>query len=366
MFLGSFLIWKASYFPLKSKAMREKVRLEPERILIIQPRQLGDVLLTTPSVRALRKRFPRSKIAFLVDEPFEPLLRYNQDLDLILVRKKKELAEPIKTIKKIRHFSPQLVIDYFANPRTTIISILSGALITLSYANKRRSRFYKLRVAPEGNYVAQEKVSLLKPLGIDYKKEDFHLIFNLPQYAQKRADEILTERGITPQDFLVVLDLFHKRPARQWREEYFMEIADRLAESFKAKVLITCLDINRKRAEDVLSQARKKHLLAPSVNLFELGALISRANLFLGADAGPKHIAVSQGTPSFTILGPSGEQWTPPSPIHKFIALDVDCRPCSYHQCPKPDHPCLENLTPDMVWQELEKFIKEILSRKVS
>ncbi len=340
--------------------MKQLEREFPKRILVIQLRQLGDVLLTTPSLRALRSRFPSSIIAFLVDSAFEPLLRFNPDLDLILAREPGEKFESIKTLRRIRSFAPDLVIDYLANPRTTLLSVCSGANLTISYANKRRAGFYKLAVMPEGSYVAQEKLSLLAPLGIDWKKQSLDLVFNFPVQARARIEKILEQLGIKPEDFVVVLDLFHKRPARQWAPENFLEIADRLADEFQAKVIITCLEENRFRAEELLQKRKIPHYLAPSLSLFELGALISRADLFLGGDAGAKHIAVSQNTPSFTILGPSGEQWTPPSPLHQTIFLNLDCRPCSYHICPKPGHPCMSQISPEMVWERLKQFLSRI------
>jgi len=331
--------------------MNEVIAQNFKKILLIQLRQMGDILLTTPALRALRQKFPTAQIAFLLDKPFEPLLRHNPDLDLLLVRDPKKSFESIQTILKVRKFGPDLVIDYLANPRTALITILSGAKFSLSYANKRRSFLYKIRAHPKGEYVAEEKLSLLEPLGIKGGEPD--LVLNYPKSTEEKIDRQLKEMGIS-EGFLVVLDLFHKRPARQWPINYFMEIADRLSENYQAKIIITCLPQNRARAEQAISLARQKHFIAANLDLLELAALIRRSKLFLGGDAGPKHIAVSQKTPTFTILGPSGLQWTPPSPIHQTAFLDLDCRPCSERDCPKPDLPCQTRLTPDLAWQKLK------------
>ncbi len=338
--------------------MNQLIAQDLKKILVIQLRQIGDVLLTTPALAAFRKKFAQAKIAFLVDKPFEPLLRHNPDLDLILTRDPAESLEAIKTIRQVRQFAPDLVIDYLANPRTAIITLLSGAKVRLSYANKRRSFLYSLRVQPQGQYVAEEKISLLGPLGI--KNAGLDLVLKYPKEADEKIDSLLEEMGIAKQS-LVVLDLFHKRPARQWPLNYFMELADRLAKQHQAKVIITCLPGNRVRAEQAISQARQKHFIASSLDLLELAALIHRAKLFLGGDAGSKHLAVSQKIPTFTILGPSGLQWTPPSPLHQSAFLDLDCRPCGEHECPKPEIICQTRLTPDMVWAKLDPFIKKII-----
>ncbi len=339
--------------------MSEKTPGNYERILVIQLRQMGDVLLTTPALHALRRKFPSAKIAFLVDQPFEPLLRLNPDLDQIIVRDPNKSIEGVTTLRRVRQFKPDLVVDYLQNPRTAIISLLSGAKATLSYANKRRSFFYTVKAEPSGQYVAEEKLSLLKPLGIE--SGELNLVLNFPKAADEKMDRLLKELGISNQN-LVVLDLFHKRPSRQWPIENYIEIADRLVENFQVKVIISCLPENRVRAEQAISQARQKHFIASNLDLLELAALIHRAKLFLGGDAGPKHIAVSQKVPSFTILGPSGEQWTPPSPIHQTASLDLDCRPCSEHDCPKPEIICQTRLTPDRVWPKLSRFIQQIIS----
>ena len=329
--------------------------MEYAKILVIQLRQMGDVLLCTPALRALRKKFAGAKIAFLVDKNFEPLLRLNPDLNEIIVRDPGQTLESISTISRVRKFKPDLVIDYFANPRSTLITILSGAKTTLSYANKRRSFFYTTKAEPSGAYVGEEKLSLLKPLGIE--SNDLELTFNFPEEAAACAEKLLSGMGINEKDFLVSLDLFHKRPARQWPIENFVEIADRLAENFSAKVVITCLPENRARAESAIAKARQKHAIASELDLFALAALIKRAKLFLGGDAGTKHIAISQKTPSFTILGPSGLQWTPNSLLHSTASIELDCRPCEEHVCPKPEHPCQTGLTTDVVWEQLKEFI---------
>jgi len=331
--------------------MIEKV----ERILVIQLRQLGDVLLTTPALRTIRKKFPSSKIAFLVDKKFEPLLRYNPHLDLIITRDPEEKFEPVKTILRVRKFAPDLLIDYLANPRTTVISLFSGAKISLTSADNRRAIFYKLKVRPKGRYVPELKISLLEPFGIS--ESDLSLVFNYPESAKAKITQMLKKMGISGK-FMVALDLFHKRPARQWPVEFFIEIADRLVEHYQAEVVITCLPENRSRAEQALKLARNPHHLVSNLDLFEFSALISKVKFFLGGDGGGKHIAVSQNTPSFTILGPSGTGWTPLSGHHQTASLDLDCRPCSYQQCPKPDHPCERGLSPEVVWEKLKFFIE--------
>jgi len=332
--------------------------MEYGKILVIQLRQMGDVLLCTPALRALRKKFAGARIAFLVDKNFEPLLRLNPDLNEVIARDPGQPFESISTVSKVRKFKPDLVIDYLANPRSTLITILSGAKTTLSYANKRRSFFYTIKAEPSGAYVGEEKLSLLKPLGIE--SADLELTFIFPEESSERVRNLLAKSGISEKDFLVSLDLFHKRPARQWPVENFLEIADRLAENFSAKVVITCLPENRARAEQAISKARQKHAIASELDLFALAALIKRAKLFLGGDAGTKHIAVSQKTPSFTILGPSGLQWTPDSLLHRTASIDLDCRPCEEHVCPQPEHLCQTRLTPDLVWEQMKKFISSL------
>jgi len=329
--------------------------MEYAKILVIQLRQMGDILLCTPAVRALRKKFAGAKIAFLADKNFEPLLRLNPDINEIIARDPGQSFESISTISRVRKFKPDLVVDYFANPRSTLITILSGSKTTLSYANKRRSFFYTIKAEPSGAYVGEEKLSLLKPLGIE--SHDLELTFNFPEEARERVGRLLSGMGINEKDFLVSLDLFHKRPARQWPIENFMEVADRLAENYSAKVVITCLPENRARAEQAIAQARQKHAIASELDLFALAALIRRAKLFLGGDGGAKHIAISQKTPSFTILGPSGLQWTPKSPLHRTASIELDCRPCEEHVCPKPEHLCQTGLSADAVWEQLKNFI---------
>lgn len=341
--------------------LSELKEFQPKSILVIQLRQMGDLLLSTPAIRMLRKRYPESELCVLVDEIFEQIFILNPHINALIKRKpNSSIIESINTIRQVRRKKFDLIIDFLANPRTALISLLSRAKLTVSYANRSRSFIYKLKVKPYGDYVAVEKQSLLIPLGIEPEKEP-ELDFFLADSGIKTVDEFLSGLNVNSEDFLVVIDPFHKRKSREWKPEYFLEIADWLSRRFKAKVIFSYAPQNQERAKNLILKGREKHYLSFKTDLFELGALIRRAKLFIGNDGGPRHIAVSQKTPSFVVLGPSGNQWTHPSDIHRTISLNLACSPCDYHICPFEGHPCLLELKPEIVKDELEKFIQTII-----
>jgi len=121
--------------------------IDSKRILLIQLRRIGDVLMCTPALRALRKHLPRSHIAFLTERECAAILALNPYLDELLVLDRERYGNPLYWLKKvwqIRRKRFDLVIDYLGNPRSAYISFLSGAKLRVGYDLPGRRFLYNL------------------------------------------------------------------------------------------------------------------------------------------------------------------------------------------------------------------------------
>ncbi len=337
---------------------------EPARILVIQLRQIGDVLLSTPAVRALRKRYPKAHIAYLVEERPGLVLQGNQNLDEIMIRpiprrRGTRWREPFETIRRVRQGQFDLVVDFLASPRTAPIAYLSGAEVTISFANRRRRFLYTHPVMPEGTYAAAQKLSLLRVLGI--AGESLELEMPVPAAARQMIAEFFEERGLKNGRLVVAIEPFHKRPVREWPGSHFARLADLIAEHWKAHVVFGWGPGRENEIQAILAQARLPHVLAPPTDLHQLAALYKAADLYVGNDCGPRHIASSQGRPTFAILGPTDEAWTPPhDPRHQTVAKAIACRPCNLRYCPEGHHACMTELSPEEVFAALDRYWNSI------
>lgn len=336
----------------------------PQRILIIQLRQIGDVLLSTPAVRALRRRYPQAYLAYLVEERPGLVLKGNPHLDEIIIRPTHGgWREPVQTIQRVRQGRFDLVVDFLASPRTALISWFSGAKVTISFANRRRRYFYTHPVMPQGIYAAEQKLSLLRILGISGHSLDLEM--PVPAPAREKIRGFFQARGLDNGRPIVVMEPFHKRPVRQWPGPYFARLADMIARELRARVVFSWGPGKEAEVKAILDLAQEPHLTAPATDLHELAALYAAADLYVGNDCGPRHIAASQGKPTFAILGPTDESWTPPNdPRHQTVAKNLPCRPCNQRHCPEQHHACLAELSPEEVFAALWRFWTSLPERR--
>jgi lipopolysaccharide heptosyltransferase II len=337
---------------------------EPKRILVIQLRQIGDVLLSTPALRALRKRYPKAHLSYLVEERPGLVLQGNPHLDEIIIRPTAGgFREPVQTIRRVRQGRFDLVVDFLASPRTAPIAYLSGAKVTISFANRRRRFLYSHPVMPEGIYAAAQKLSLLRVLGIE--GESLDLDMPVPEAARRMIAEFFEKQGLKNGRPVVVIEPFHKRPVREWPGAHFARLADLIAQNWKAHVVFSWGPGKEAAIREILAQAKETHVLAPPTDLHQLAALYAGADLYVGNDCGPRHIAGSQGKPTFAILGPTDESWTPPhDPRHRTVAKAIACRPCNLRYCPEKHHACMRELSAEEVFAELDRFWNSMPGRR--
>lgn len=330
----------------------------PERILVIQLRQIGDVLLTTPSLRALKKRFAGARLSFLAEPIPAQVLAGNQNLDEVIIRDPQGgLLEPIRTLAAVRSRRFDLVIDFLANPRTTLISRLSGARVRISYAGKRRSFLYTHPVAAAGVFAAEQKLSLLRMLGCGPESPDLDMA--VPDSARNKIREWMAAAGLEPDRDrpLVCLEPFSKWPVLTYPAAHHQRLAELMVEKWGARVIVCWGPGKHESARDLVAAAKAHLFLAPRTNLHELAALYACADLWVGNDSGARHVAASQQLPTFAVFGPTDDAWTPPGPRHLSVTHDdMPCRPCNQRVCPEGHHHCLALLPPERVFERLEEF----------
>ena len=333
----------------------------PKKILIIQLRQLGDVLLTTPVIKPLKERFPDSTLSFLTEKNAYGILSGNPYLDeIIAIPRKSSISEQIKVILDIRRRGFDLILDYMTNPKTAYISLFSKAKIKVASDRSLRRLVYDIRVNTVGGYSVEYKLSMLMPLGI-YGAENTPCLF-IPQEAQDKAAAFLKAVNIRDDDFVVCIDVTHRRVTRKWTGEGFAEVADRLKEKYNAKVIFLWGPGERGEVEGIMAMCRHRHIIDPGTDIKGLAALLKRADLLVGNCSFPRHVAVSQGTPTLIVLGATSEGWTHPATIHQTVKKGLPCQPCNKNNC--TDLSCLTTLTADEVMAGFERLWSYLRSSK--
>ena len=329
-----------------------------ERILIIQFRRIGDVLLSTPVLRALRSAYPQSYIAFLTEPSPGRVLQSNPLLDEVIIRPRHATwCQQWQLLRHIRHQRFELVIDLIGNPRSAVLTCLSGARHRLAFARFPRSLLYTMLVPhhhPVPEYTVAKRLRLLEPLGI--RATDLTPILPYTQCEQDTVAAFLRVHAITPKELLVCIDPTHHVPTRQWPGTHFSALVDMLRERLGARVLLLWGPGEEAQVQAIAAAARSQPVLIPAWDLQTLAALLAQADLFIGCNSAPLHIAVSQGIPTLTIMGATRSvNWIPPEPQHRAVLAGLPCQPCEKNACGPPlNMACLRTLTVETVFAAVQ------------
>ena len=332
------------------------------KFLLIQLRRIGDVLMTTPSIRFLNEFFPNADVTFLTESPSDQVLNENPNLNEIMVyRKPESITELLRYFMYLRSRKFDCVIDFFGNPRSALMTRFSGAPMRIGFDFRGRSLAYthSVKISGEATYSAADKAQLLRPLGISVS--DFRLDFFPEEKDQIYANNLFKKLGVEEKDFVVSLSPVSRQPYKVWPAERFSQVADWLIEKYSAKILFLFGPGEKHFVESVRALMKMPALPDYSVpTLTETLSILKRVDLHLGNDNGIRHFAVAADTPSLAIFGrPWAANWTPPEQNrHHALEFDPGCKKkCVYPKC-KLD--CLNGVNVEEVKTKLQIIINNL------
>ncbi len=320
----------------------------PKSILVIQLRRLGDVILTTPALEALKKRYPAAKLDFLVEAPGAEAVAGHPALDEVLVYDAAGVAGALRWARKIRARRYDWVIDFLANPRTALIAALSGAKVKAGPAHVRRRWAYnRLLVQPEKTvYAAREKVLWLESLGVaSSDAPDLPRLFLAPR--PEKLDNVV---GLVPPS---------RKETRRWPARHWIALGRGLRERRGCTLKIFWGPGERALAEEVARGIGAGAApIAETRTIAELARELVSCRVLVTNCAGPKHLAVALGVPTVTVHGSSDPaSWTPRHPDHVFVRREeLACIGCRSNVCPTRIE-CLNDLPADRVRAEVERLL---------
>lgn len=329
-----------------------------ENILLIQLTQLGDILLTTPCMRAIRESRPNARITFL-SHPMGRLIVDDSPYvdEHFQLSANKDIWKDIKLAHTLRSRKFDLVIDFMNNPRSAFFSFVSGANEKVAFRSSRKFAYNHI-VEPHNmrGYIVDEKFALLRSLGMDPKNRRLVL-----PWHETHTHPLLRLLGENPAlkdaPLRVVLSPTHRRAHRQWPLEYFAELADRLVKKWQASVLWIWGPGEEDVIDTVMGLCAESTIKAPPTTFREAAALMANMDLFVGNSNGPSHVAVAVDVCSFQLHGHTDVvSWCPMTEYHRGIQAS-DFR--------KVKLPEMSGITVDAVWEGLANFKPTIESRRI-
>jgi ADP-heptose:LPS heptosyltransferase len=332
---------------------------ETARVLLIQLRRIGDVLLATPLLRALKSARPGIHLAMLVEEPFAAVLRHNPHLDeLIVTRRKLTFVESVALVRRLRAGRFDVCIDFLGKPGSALKARLSGAHRRIGYAARGRGLFYTDSISPGDPraYTARHKAALLAPLGIGVT--DMRLDFPVGDDDRAAAAARLRACGVADDARLVAVAPGTRREDKCWPADRFAAVTDRLVERHGLAPVFVCGPGEEPQVEAVRAAMKHPARFNPErPPLPQVQALLERCALYVGNDTGLRHMAVAAGIPSVAVFGqPRACNWTPPDdPRHRSLDFDPGCKAaCTFPACGRE---CLTGISVEDVYGAAEEVI---------
>ena len=335
------------------------MRIQANRILVSRLRFLGDVILTTPLVRRLREVFPDAEICYLTEAAYAPVLANNPHLDEVLsYPSRPTLGEQIQFYRELRRRHFDLAIDLFGNPRTAVMTWISGAKIRVGGDFRGRGKLYNVRIphSTETTDAISFHFRSLEALGI--KAGDNRTELFLAEAEKRWANDFLRKRKVDTDAPLIGIHPGATWPNKRWPVQHFAKLADTLiAEGYQ--VLAT-------QGPGEESIVRELQRLSPQVNVLpvlpirQVAAIQRQCQVFVSNDCGIMHLAVAVETPTLGLFGPGQpEIWFPYDAAlgHAALKYEIECRPCHKNYCPLGHLDCQMKLAPERVAEEVRRRI---------
>ena len=211
----------------------------PERILLTQLRRIGDVLMTTPAVAAVRAAHPGAHIAYLTEAPSHHIFRHNPHVDeVLLLPSRAPVPRQLAFVRDLRRRRFDVVVDFFGNPRSALLTWATGAPRRIGFRFRGRRYAYTEAVRPLGRlaYSADHKAALVEPLGA--RVDDLTPRVYLGPAERAQAEAALAVLGVRPGELFVVLCPVSRRSYKTWPAERFAQLADVLIGRYAAQVFL--------------------------------------------------------------------------------------------------------------------------------
>ena len=348
------------------------------KILLVRLRLIGDVVFTTPVIRALRRQYPGAHLTYVVEPLAEPVVRDNPHLDRVLVaplrRGVARVRDDIAFARRLRRERFDLAIDLHGGPRSGWFTWASGAPTRIGYTTRGRTWMYTHPVPRPADLSPTHSVlkqwALLAPLGIDACEPARDAVeMTGDAAAVARVERRLADAGILAANPLVVLHVSAGNPFRRWPPESFASVIVGLVRRDPSRRFVVTSgpsDVDAGRA--IADQARQRlgpgaaSVIHGQFDVAELRALADRAAVYIGGDSGPLHIAATTHTPVVALCGPTLPERSMPWRDPRWFAEAVDvgplpCRPCRQRRCAPGDFRCLTGIASDRVVEAAERAL---------
>jgi len=314
--------------------------LVPRRVLVLRPRGLGDIVLSSAVLDALRRAYPRADVDYVAEAPARGLLEPDERLaGIFLLGARLPVAgssdrvsggDTLAAIRWIRARRPDVVVDLFSNPHTALLTALSGAAWRVGLDRSVRRFAYNVRVPrfrgqPESDrrWAGEAQLDVLRDAGIRWAGEARWSVA-LTDEDRRFAADAWQALGYSEAARVGAVLPGGTCETKRWTTAGYVAAAREIARSVQAPALVLWGPPERAEAEVIAAQLGDAGRLAPPTTLRQMAALLGRLAVLVAPDCLGRHLAIVQGVPTLGVFGSTDPWgWTPPTGRHRSVQRDA-------------------------------------------
>ncbi len=352
----------------------------PKKILALKLRSMGDTMLLSASLDALKEAYPETQIHVAVATPWAPLFIHHPAVSRIWpvdrhqdkIARGKAIARAALALRKEGF---DAVLNFHASPSSATLAFATGARVRAIHfhSGNSKNRYSTLEIPDRGaiKTILEKDLDTVRSLGVSVDSTKYQTSIHLKPSEKNEAFQLLEGMGLKRP--ILALGLGATRPTKHWGEERFAELAMGWTAKTSGGVLLLTGPGEESRAQEILKRlgqaggsARTAHLHNAPLRM--LASCLSQCALYAGNDCGPKHVAAAAGVPTVTLFGPeSPDQWHHYSRERHpyFYQPDLACRKdalpgmpawCLLQSCEIEKHKCMQGIAASSVLETCLKW----------
>ena len=336
------------------------------RVLVVRLRSMGDTVLTTPSLFALRRFLPQARIDILLEDWVAPVLDGSDLIDRVITIPRESKTARARVARELRAARYDVVYNLHGGTTATLLARATGAGHRVGFEHYQYARLHN-HVAPSSLEIWQrpklhsveQQLALIGWTGVPVTDRPSTKLA-VTDRARAAVSEKLLAAGVLHHESIAVVHPTAAFDTKQWATEKFARVTEELWARGLTPVVIAAPS-ERATAESLVDQSRARAVALSDLSLPEVTALCSRAHLFAGNDSGIAHIAAAAGAPSVVIFGSSNRvHWRPwTTKPNEIVFEEMPCQPCPGYFCAEFEKPeCILRVPVERVVAAIDRVLR--------
>ena len=342
------------------------------RVLVVRLRSIGDTVLATPSLRALRRFLPHARVDLLLEDWVAPLVADSPDVDRVVTVKRRSNRSRFEAARELRAAEYDVAFNLHGGSTAALLARASGATHRVGYRDYAYAPLHNHLAPPsaelwgaEKTHSAEQQLALLGWAGVPVTDRPATRLF-----VNGRASEVVSQRlreaGLEGGEPFALMHPAAAFDSKTWAAENFARVADHLA-ALGLRVVAVASPEESGVIEEVRRLARGEVVGFTDLRLPEVAALAARASLFVGNDSGVAHIAAALAVPTVVVFGSSNvAHWRPWTTIpSEVVREEMPCAPCPGYTCAEFGvAQCIRRVTVERVCEAVGRVLEKAVSGK--